>query len=131
MPIFESVIKTVLVAAAHFIILHIVVVFCCFYGRVNSTELGNEFSIEESKENDFIIKVATGSIKMRTSRNLLFSQTVQAVRINNQGAPLLGLAKSIHYYLFHQKTLYLTMLIKSKTLLFTVVMQFVLSRCKL
>ena len=57
------------------------------------------FSIEESKENDLIIKAATGNIKMRTIRNLLFSQTihVQAVRINNQGAPLLGLAKSIYY----------------------------------
>ena len=96
MPIFKSVIKTVLVAAAHCIILHIVVVFCCFYGTVNSTELGNEFSIEESKENDFIIKVATGNIKMRAIRNFLFSQTVQAVRTTNQGAPLLGLAKSIH-----------------------------------
>ena len=39
LPIFESVIKTVLVTAAHCIILHIVVVFCCFYGTVNSTEL--------------------------------------------------------------------------------------------
>ena len=38
LPIFESVIKTVLVTAAHCIILHIVVVFCCFYGTVNSTE---------------------------------------------------------------------------------------------
>ena len=52
------------------------------------------FSIEESKENDLIIKAATGNIKMRTIQNLLFSQTVQAVRINNQAAPLLGLAKS-------------------------------------
>ena len=33
---FESVIKTVLVIAAHCIILHIVVVSCCFYGTVNS-----------------------------------------------------------------------------------------------
>ena len=54
------------------------------------------FSIEESKENYLIIKAATGNIKMRTIRNLLFSQTLQAVRINNQGAPLLGLAKSIY-----------------------------------
>ena len=38
LPIFESVIKSVLVTAAHCIILHIVVVFCCFYGTVNSTE---------------------------------------------------------------------------------------------
>ena len=56
-----------------------------------------DFCIEESKENDLIIKAATGNIKMRTIQNLLFSQTVQAVRINNQGAPLLGLAKSIYY----------------------------------
>ena len=40
------------------------------------------FSIGESKENDLIIKAATGNI----------SQTIQAVRINDQGAPLLGLA---------------------------------------
>ena len=59
-----------------------------------------DFSIEESKENDLIIEAATGSIKMRTIPNcqsLLFSQTIQAVRINNQEAPLLGLAKSIYY----------------------------------
>ena len=54
------------------------------------------FSIEESKENDLIIKAATGNIKTRTIRNLLFSLTLQAVRINNQEAPLLGLAKSIY-----------------------------------
>ena len=50
------------------------------------------YSIEESKENDLIIKAATGNIKTRTIRDLIFSQTLQAVRINNQGAPLLGLA---------------------------------------
>ena len=55
------------------------------------------FSIEESKESDLIIKAATGNIKTRTIRNLLFSLPLQAVRINNQGAPLLGLAKSIYY----------------------------------
>ena len=42
------------------------------------------FSIEESKENDLIIKAATGNIKARTIRNLLVSLTLQAVRINNQ-----------------------------------------------
>ena len=52
------------------------------------------FSIEESKENDLIIKAATGNIKTRTIRNLLL--TIQGVRINNQGAPLLDLAKSIY-----------------------------------
>ena len=57
------------------------------------------FSIEESKENDLIIKAATGNIKTRTIRNFLFSLTLLAVRINNQGAPLLGLAKSIYYLL--------------------------------
>ena len=55
------------------------------------------FSMEESKENDLIIKAAKGKIKTRTIRNLFFSLTLQAVRINNQGAPLLGLAKSIYY----------------------------------
>ena len=54
------------------------------------------FSIEESKEKDLIIETATGNIKTRTIRNLLFSLTLQAVRINSQGAPLLGLAKSIY-----------------------------------
>ena len=54
------------------------------------------FSIEERKENDLIIKAATANIKTRTIRNLLFSQTLQAVRIYNQGAPPLGLAKSIY-----------------------------------
>ena len=33
------------------------------------------FSIEERKENDLIIKAATGNIKTRTIRNLLFSLT--------------------------------------------------------
>ena len=55
------------------------------------------FCIEESKKNDLIIKAATGNIKLRTIRNLLFSLNLQAVRINNQGTPLLGLAKSIYY----------------------------------
>ena len=54
-------------------------------------------SIEESKENDLIIKAATGNIKTRTIRNLLFSLTLQAVRMNNQGAPLLDLVKYIYY----------------------------------
>ena len=54
------------------------------------------FSIEESKENDLIIKAATGNIKTRKIRNLLFSQTLQAVRITNQGAPFFGMAKSIY-----------------------------------
>ena len=47
------------------------------------------FSTEESKENDFIIKAAI--------RNFLFSLTLQAVTLNNKGAPLLGLAKSMYY----------------------------------
>ena len=55
------------------------------------------FSIEERKENYLIIKAATRNIKMLTIRNLLFSLTLQAVRINKQGAPLLGLGKSIYY----------------------------------
>ena len=56
------------------------------------------FFTEESKENDLIIEAATGNIKLWTIRNLLFSLTLQVVRLNNQGAPLLGLAKSIYYY---------------------------------
>ena len=37
-------------------------------------------------------------MKTRTIRNLLLLVlTLQAVRINNQGAPLLGMAKSIYY----------------------------------
>ena len=55
------------------------------------------FSIEERKENDLIIKAATGKIKTRTIRNLLFSLTLQSVRINSQGALLLIFAKSIYY----------------------------------
>ena len=60
------------------------------------------FSTEDSIEIDLIIKAATGNIKTRTIRNFLFSLTgLKAVRLNNQGAPLLGLAKSI-YYLYSQ-----------------------------
>ena len=54
------------------------------------------FSIEESKENDLIIKAATGNIRIR---NLLFSLTLLTLRTNNHGAPLLGLAKSAFYIL--------------------------------
>ena len=43
-----------------------------------------------------IIKAATRNIKTRTIWNLLFSLTLQAVRIINQGAPLLGLPKYIY-----------------------------------
>ena len=50
------------------------------------------FSTEESKENDLIIKAATGNIKAWTIWNLLFSLTLEAVRLNKQGALLLGLA---------------------------------------
>ena len=55
------------------------------------------FSTEESKESDLIIKAATENIKTRTCRSLLLSLTLQALRLNNQGTPLLGLAKSICY----------------------------------
>ena len=58
------------------------------------------FSTEESKENDLIIKAATGNIKTRTIRNFLFSLTLQEVSLNNQGAPLLGLAKSMYWKVF-------------------------------
>ena len=47
---FESVIKTVLVTAAHCIILHMVVVFRCFYGTVNSIE--NVCKVREEVDND-------------------------------------------------------------------------------
>ena len=41
---------------------------------------------------------------MRTIRNLLFSLTLQAVRRNNQGAPLLALVKlSIYIYIVYGK----------------------------
>ena len=79
----------------HGFVIHAISVF-----RVKCTEeftsQAMNFSVEESKENDLIIKVATGNIRTRTIRNLLFSLTLQAVRINNQGAPLLGLAKPIY-----------------------------------
>ena len=75
--------------------IHAIYVFSVQF-TVKFTSSTMNFSIEESKENDLIIKAATGNIKTRTIRNLLFSQTVQAVRINNQGAPLLGLAKSMY-----------------------------------
>ena len=58
------------------------------------------FSIEESKEDDLIIKAATGNIKTRT----IILLTLQAVRINNQGAPLLGLA--IYYVICGIKLIY-------------------------
>ena len=68
------------------------------------------FSIEESKENDLIIKAATGNIKTRTIGNLLFSLTIQAVRLNNQGAPLSGLAKSIYYVFIANSASYIVSL---------------------
>ena len=60
------------------------------------TSLVMIFSTEESEENYLIIKAATGNIKTRTIQNVLFSLTLQAVRLNNQGVLLLGLAKSIY-----------------------------------
>ena len=62
------------------------------------------FSIKESKENDLIINAATGNIKRTFFTNLLFALTLQEVRINNQGAPLLGLAKSIYHQLITNTT---------------------------
>ena len=53
------------------------------------------FCKEEGKENDFIIKAATGNIKRPTI--IQHYPTLPEVRLNNQGAPLLGLAKSIYY----------------------------------
>ena len=61
------------------------------------TSLVMIFSTEESEENYLIIKAATGNIKTRTIQNVLFSLTLQAVRLNNQGVLLLGLAKSMYY----------------------------------
>ena len=49
LPIFESVIKTVLVTAAHCIILHIVVVYCCFYGVESIECIEETFSYIESR----------------------------------------------------------------------------------
>ena len=46
------------------------------------TSLEMKFSIEESKENDLIIKAGTGNIKTWTIRNLLFSLTLQAFFLN-------------------------------------------------
>ena len=60
------------------------------------TSKAMKFSTEESGESDLIIKAATGNIKTGTIRNFLFSLTLQAVRLNDQGALLLGLAKSIY-----------------------------------
>ena len=74
--------------------------------------------MEESKENDLIIKAATGDIKMRTIRNLSFSLTLQAVRIKNQGALLLGLAKSIYYLNFGVFLKALSPNLKKKRLVF-------------
>ena len=56
------------------------------------------FPIEESDGNDLI----TQSLETpKRGQNLLFSITlIQPVRINNPGAPLLGLAKSIYYILY-------------------------------
>ena len=73
--------------------------------NVEFTSYAMNFSIEGSKENDLIIKAATRNIKTRT--NLLFSLTLQAVRINNRGsgAPLLGLAKSKYIYYMEESVL--------------------------
>ena len=52
-----------------------------------------------------LFEAATGNIKARTIPNLSLSLTLQAVRINNQGAPLLGLAKSILVVVKSEKNL--------------------------
>ena len=80
------------------------------------------FSIEESKE----IKAATGNIKMRTIRDLLFSQTLQEVRINNQGAPLLGLTKSIYFNVKMTKFVWKTVFL---CYCFIVVLYFLFIKC--
>ena len=46
------------------------------------TSLEIKFSIEESKENDLIIKAGTGNIKTWTIRNLIISLTLQAFFLN-------------------------------------------------
>ena len=51
-----------------------------------------------SEEND-IIKQYPGKPKGGQFQSLLFSLILQPVRINKPGAPLLGLAKSIYYFL--------------------------------
>ena len=75
--------------------IHAISVFSVNF-TVEYTSYAMNFSIEEIKENDLIIKAANRNIKTWTIPNLLFSLTLQAVRINNQEAPLLGLAKSIY-----------------------------------
>ena len=79
----------------HRFVIHAISVFSVKF-TVEFTSQAMNFSLEESKENDLIIKTAIWNIKTPRIRNLLFSLTLRAVRINNQGAPLLGLAKSIY-----------------------------------
>ena len=80
----------------HLFMIHAISVFSVKF-TVDSTSYAMKFSTEQSKENDLIIKAATENIKTRAIHNLLFSLTLRAVRINNQGALPLGLAKSIYY----------------------------------
>ena len=59
------------------------------------------FSIEESKENDLIIKQQLETSKRGQFETFYFHKPYrQPVRINNQGDLLLGLAKSIYYPLY-------------------------------
>ena len=51
------------------------------------------FSIKESEEN-YLIKQYPETPKRGQFQKPLFSLSVQPVRINNPGAPLLGLAKA-------------------------------------
>ena len=59
--------------------IHAISVFSVKY-TVEFASWAMNFSIEESKENDLIIKAATGNIKTRTILNRLFSLTLQAVK---------------------------------------------------
>ena len=58
-----------------------------------------EFTNIGSEEND-IIKQFPGKPKGGQFQSLLFSLILQPVRINKPGAPLLGLAKSIYYFVY-------------------------------
>ena len=73
--------------------IHAVSVFSVKF-TVEFTSLAIDFSIEESKENDLStsIKAATETLKRGQFETFFFPLTAQAVRVNNQGAPLLGLA---------------------------------------
>ena len=58
---------------------------------------GKQVYYIKEKEESYLIKQWPETPKRGQFKNLLFSLTIQPVRINNPEAPLLGLAKSIYY----------------------------------